>query len=143
MSLANMSSSADMPMESSQVMMMTPYLHFTGGDYLFLGVWRPSSPGAIAGVCIGLAVLAFFDRWLSATRTMLETYWRRSKETNYPPFVAAHDIPRGILFALQMAVMYLLMLAIMTFQAAFLISIILGLGLGEVAFGRIAAGRRH
>ena len=30
-----------------------------------------------------------------------------------PPFIAEHDIPRGILFALQMFLGYLLMLAVM------------------------------
>jgi copper transporter 1 len=53
-----------------------------------------------------------------------------------PPFIAAHDIPRGILYAAQMLVSYLLMLAIMTFQAAYFISIVLGLGIGETIFGR-------
>ncbi|KAF9480447.1 hypothetical protein BDN70DRAFT_894135 [Pholiota conissans] len=178
--------------------MMVPYLHFTGGDYLFFEVWRPSSSGAIAGVCICLAVLAFFERWLAATRAMFEMYWRRRAlaatsarddivltkvvanasgtsdkhslvrpETRYgggtsmspspgsrtltmesrrrtvAPFIAAHDVPRGILFALQMLIMYLLMLAVMTFQAAYLISIIVGLGLGEVVFGRVAGARGH
>jgi solute carrier family 31 (copper transporter), member 1 len=71
-----------------------------------------------------------------------------------PPFIAAHDVPRGILYSLQMFMMYLLMLAVMyaqslfmfsllleydsrTFQAAFFISIVLGLGIGEILFGRL------
>ncbi|KAF8203288.1 hypothetical protein BJ912DRAFT_351167 [Pholiota molesta] len=168
MSDARTSSSADMSAESLQGMMMIPYLHFSGEGYLFLDVWRPSSPGAIAGVCIGLAVFAFLERWLAASSAMLETYWRRrafalttardnvvltemvanvsgsidkhylvrpatrirgeasnpsspdlrlplerepkfimeSRKRTIPPFIAAHDIPRGILFALQMTVMY-------------------------------------
>jgi copper transporter 1 len=37
-----------------------------------------------------------------------------------PPFVVAHDVPRGILYAVQMLVSYLLMLAIMSvFKLAF------------------------
>jgi copper transporter 1 len=31
------------------------------------------------------------------------------------------------------------MLAVMTFQAAYIISIVIGLGLGEILFGRIAS----
>ena len=74
-----------------------------------------------------------------------------------PPFVASHDLPRGVMFAFQALLAYLLMLAVMcaplpsyltfshqltlilssrTFQAAYIISIIVGLGLGEVLFGR-------
>ena len=70
------------------------------------------------------------------------------------PFIAKHDIPRGVIYALQALLGYILMLAIMcvclvilgyhvhclmacrTFQAAYLISIVIGLGLGEVLFGR-------
>ena len=36
-----------------------------------------------------------------------------SRTRNVAPFIAAHDVPRGILFALQMLIMYTLMLAIM------------------------------
>lgn len=45
-----------------------------------------------------------------------ETFIMQSRKRTIPPFIAAHDIPRGILFALQMTVMYLLMLAIMYVQ---------------------------
>jgi len=56
------------------------------------------------------------------------------------PFIAAHDIPRGAIHALQALLGYALMLAVMTFQAAYLISVIIGLGLGEVMFGRMGSG---
>jgi len=58
------------------------------------------------------------------------------------PFIAAHDIPRGAIHALQALLGYTLMLAVMTFQAAYLISIIIGLGLGEVLFGRMGSTMR-
>ncbi|KIK71267.1 hypothetical protein GYMLUDRAFT_33410 [Collybiopsis luxurians FD-317 M1] len=54
-----------------------------------------------------------------------------------PPFVAAHDVPRGVIHAIQALLGYILMLAVMTFQAAYVISIILGLGIGEILFGRM------
>ncbi|KAI0067877.1 hypothetical protein BV25DRAFT_1794431 [Artomyces pyxidatus] len=57
------------------------------------------------------------------------------------PFVASHDITRGVLYALQALLAYALMLAVMTFQAAYIITIILGLGIGEVMFGRFASLR--
>jgi len=171
---------------SSGSAMMTPYLHFATGDYLLLKTWQPTSGGAIAGACIGLVVLALFERWLAATRGALDLHWRQRAfaltVSKYPPteditphknnssdkslgvrsdveepnittqkpiiartkhsrtvtpFIAAHDIPRGILYSFQMFIMYLLMLAVMTFQAAYLISIVLGLGIGEMLFGRL------
>jgi len=59
------------------------------------------------------------------------------------PFIAAHDIPRGAIHAIQVSLGYTLMLAVMTFQAAYLISIIVGLGVGEVLFGRIGSSATH
>ncbi|KAH7911216.1 Ctr copper transporter [Hygrophoropsis aurantiaca] len=54
-----------------------------------------------------------------------------------PPFIPSHDIPRGIYQGVQSFFSYALMLAVMTFQAAYIISIILGLAAGEILFGRI------
>jgi solute carrier family 31 (copper transporter), member 1 len=62
---------------SNSSMMMTPYLHFMTGDYLYLKTWHPTSTGAVAGACIGLVVLALFDRWLAATRGVLDLRWRQ------------------------------------------------------------------
>lgn len=56
-----------------------------------------------------------------------------------PPFVFSRDIARGALYSLQALLSYALMLAVMTFQAAYIISIIVGLGLGEVLFGRLSS----
>ncbi|TFK17025.1 hypothetical protein FA15DRAFT_676376 [Coprinopsis marcescibilis] len=62
-----------------------------------------------------------------------------------PPFVASHDIPRGVLHAFQSALGYILMLAIMTFRVEFFFSIVAGLGVGVILFGRVggAAGHGH
>jgi solute carrier family 31 (copper transporter), member 1 len=57
--------------------MMMPWLHFTGGDYLFFRSWHPTSSGAIAGACIGLVLLAIFERWVTASRYVLESHWRQ------------------------------------------------------------------
>lgn len=55
---------------------MTMYLHFHGGDYLYFSAWQPSSPGAIAGACIGLFMLALFERWFAALRAVFEHHWK-------------------------------------------------------------------
>ncbi|GAA5959829.1 hypothetical protein JCM3765_000116, partial [Sporobolomyces pararoseus] len=53
-----------------------------------------------------------------------------------PPFYLSIDLPRSILFGLQSFVAYLLMLAIMSYSVWFFVSILLGLMVGEMAFGR-------
>ncbi|KAI0768497.1 Ctr copper transporter [Trametes elegans] len=147
--------------------MMVPYLHFTGGDHLFFKTWHPSSHGAIAGACIGLVIFAILERWVDAMRALAEDHWRRRhvphtvvlprhphdmpsapprkirSPRTIPPFMASHDIPRGVMYAFQALLMYALMLAVMTFQAAYIISIIVGLGIGEVLFGRIGGAKSH
>lgn len=60
------------------------------------------------------------------------------------PFISAHDIPRGLLHMGQTAFGFAFMLAVMTFQVGFIFSIILGLGVGEMLFGRyITTGGSH
>ncbi|KAG6328234.1 hypothetical protein ID866_10855 [Astraeus odoratus] len=54
-----------------------------------------------------------------------------------PPFIPSHDITRGMVHVIQSAFTYALMLIVMTFNAAYIISVILGLGLGEILFGRM------
>ncbi|KAJ4476749.1 Ctr copper transporter [Lentinula aciculospora] len=148
-------------------MTMKNYLHFTAGDNLLFQAWHPNSSGAIAGACIGLVLVAFLERWLSATRAGLEHHWHQKalaltanddsagkrceddaasvksgfaagrKTRNVAPFIASQDVSRGVIYAVQALLGYVLMLNAMTFQAAYLISIVLGLGIGEVLFGRM------
>ncbi|THH27016.1 hypothetical protein EUX98_g7168 [Antrodiella citrinella] len=168
--------------------MMTPWLHFAGGDNLLFKTIHPSSGGAIAGACFVLVVISIFERWVSGMRGNLEGYWKRktlaimanrsnnnstpgpeaasltkddknaddivevdanslsssrmgqdvvTRGKRLPPFIASHDFPRGVAFALQALLTYVLMLAVMTFQAAYFISIVVGLGIGEMLFGRM------
>ncbi|GAA6028937.1 hypothetical protein JCM8097_001514 [Rhodosporidiobolus ruineniae] len=56
-----------------------------------------------------------------------------------PPFILAIDMPRTLLFGFTSFVQYLLMLAVMTFDAWFFIAILLGLMGGELCFGRFVA----
>jgi len=158
---------------STMAAMMTPWLHFPGGDHLFFSSLMPGSKGAVAAASIVLLLIAVFERWVFAMRGVMEVRWRarvraiiESESTSslkekgtchadtikeyapsttsipvkrvIPPFVASIDLARGAFHTLQAFLHFTLMLAVMTFQAAYLISIILGLGIGEMAFGRLS-----
>ncbi|KAL5640741.1 hypothetical protein ACGC1H_001282 [Rhizoctonia solani] len=181
---------------SSETMaMMIPYLHFTGGDYLFFGTLFPTSKGAIAGACIVLAVLAIFERAVAGARGIFALhvihYHRKllqQKETGGQFMVAQEAVPhqekiveegsttatdsrtspafitgplpaqrqrsmapllwpyelvRGGLFIVQSFLVYAIMLAVMSFNAAYIISIIAGTGMGEILFGRFSVEQTH
>jgi len=57
-----------------------------------------------------------------------------------PPFIPSHDIARGLIQAVQSAFIFVFMLAVMTYQAAFILAIIVGMGVGETLFGRYSTG---
>ncbi|KAL5534771.1 hypothetical protein ACEPAG_1235 [Sanghuangporus baumii] len=174
----------DMSMDGSMNLAsgnMLPYLHFTSGDILWFQGWVPSKAGSMVGACIGLFLLAVFDRWLSAYRGLIDSHWyrqakigniiaarpqletrpsdssessiakaklaatapsdfqlnnTRSKLTSLQSSWFIRDIPRGIVQAAQSALEFAFMLVVMTFQVGFIISIAVGLGVGEAMFGR-------
>lgn len=57
------------------------------------------------------------------------------------PFRLGTDVPRGLLYMLLMVIHFALMLVVMTFQLWWIISVIVGLGVGEMLFGRFGADR--
>ncbi|QRV76770.1 copper transport protein CTR2 [Ceratobasidium sp. AG-Ba] len=74
---AGVSNAMDMPMSSpsngpSMGSMMIPYLHFTGGDYLYFAGVSPTSKGAIAGACIVFVILAVLERAVAGARGIFE-----------------------------------------------------------------------
>ncbi|KAF9446920.1 Ctr copper transporter [Macrolepiota fuliginosa MF-IS2] len=153
----------DMGMELASGQMIT-YLHFQGGDVLWFQGWVPQSHGAMAGTCIGIFLLALFDRWLAAMRAAAEVYWGKRAQIalanklntqgggpspqspmgtlsmrTIPPFIPSHDIARGLLHGVQALLTFAFMLAVMTFNAGIILSIVIGLGVGQTLFGRYAA----
>ncbi|KAI0049055.1 hypothetical protein FA95DRAFT_1557320 [Auriscalpium vulgare] len=80
------------------------------------------------------------QRLLSATSNCL-VYQRHP-----PPFMASYDFAHAALFAAQATLGYALMLGAMSSpvltstSAAYLISILVGLGVGEIVFGRFGSG---
>ncbi|KAJ3571339.1 hypothetical protein NP233_g3818 [Leucocoprinus birnbaumii] len=68
----NMSSSNGS--DGSMMVMMTPFFHFVGGDYLLFQEWKPTSGGAIAGACVGLFIFALFERWVNGISPAIEDH---------------------------------------------------------------------
>jgi hypothetical protein len=66
---------------SSEQVMVTPYLHFTGGGNLYFKSRHPSSHVAIAGASIVLVILAILRGCL--TRGGVDARWRRHGLHNY------------------------------------------------------------
>ncbi|KAK0209322.1 CTR copper uptake transporter [Desarmillaria ectypa] len=145
--------------------MMVPYLHFTTGDILLFQGWVPKSVGAMIGACIGLFMLSLIDRWLAAMRRVMEGHWAKRAQILHakknrdssseietlksessalksvvlrsaPPSVLRNDLARGAMHTLQSALSFTFMLAAMTFQVGFILAIIIGMGVGEILFGR-------
>ncbi|KAJ7467696.1 Ctr copper transporter [Mycena latifolia] len=144
---------------------MKAYLHFTPGDTLIFRGIAPASPGAIFGACLVFFLVSVLERWLRAAARGAEArFGQRTKHlvsyavfdeaharsaalsgkdsapvphTSTNRFVLSHELSRGVIAGLQSALHYLLMLVVMTFNAAFIISVILGVVVGETAFGRL------
>ncbi|KAF5329720.1 hypothetical protein D9619_009488 [Psilocybe cf. subviscida] len=161
----DMSMDGAMSLDGGHGMMSNLHFQPFGDTLWFLG-WVPRSTGAMAGACVGLFLLGIFERWVAGVRGGVERVWRARAQTlmtqrnrrankgddekqkpaggmrdvlalrTVPPFIPSQDIARGALHAVQAALGYALMLAVMTYQAAFIISIIAGLGVGETLFGR-------
>ncbi|KAL9710809.1 hypothetical protein Ac2012v2_006347, partial [Leucoagaricus gongylophorus] len=155
----------DMDMDMGMVLtqgQMLPYLHFHGADTLWFQGWVLQTKGAIAGACIGLFLLGIFDRWFEAMRSVAEIYWKKrhialanklnaqGKHNNLtllgvlmfrtiPPFIPSHDVARGFFQGAQSLLSFSFMLAAMTLNVSIILSIVIGLGVGEMLFGRFVA----
>jgi len=76
---------------------------------------------------------------MGAIPTLPKSIQRRTKVRIVAPFILTHNLIRGLMHAISMGLNFLFMLAIMTYQGAFFISIVAGLGVGEFLFGRYAS----
>ncbi|KAI5825865.1 hypothetical protein K523DRAFT_282208, partial [Schizophyllum commune Tattone D] len=149
----------------STMPMMKSYLHFTMGDVVLFDTVAPSSAGAVFGACLIFFLIAIgecylralsrrMDRTFSARSRRLQTLYSVSGDDSKLPvesevaeapstpenkhrFVVSQDLSRGVIAGAQTTIHYLLMLVAMSFNASYIISIILGVVVGETAFGRL------
>ncbi|KAJ5772276.1 hypothetical protein N7520_002805 [Penicillium odoratum] len=129
--------------------------------------WTPTSKGTYAGTCIFLIVLAVILRVLIAVRPVLEgRLWTDGISHGSEPLIGEHDRQKHIsgvqksfqelgrrwsrwrvnpaagraTFELILAgVAYLLMLAIMTMNVGYFLSVLGGIWLGTFVMGSVAA----
>lgn len=151
-----------MPLASGK---MVPYFHFTPGDILWFQGWVPGRGSTLLGACVGLFVLALLHRWVVALRAAWEvgiasmsrpptndssmakrklSFSDKIMLHGVAPFVLDYALSRGLLHIVQTSLGFLFMLAVMTSQVSFILSIVIGEGVGEMLYGRYTyAASRH
>ncbi|KAG6833164.1 hypothetical protein H0H87_010551 [Tephrocybe sp. NHM501043] len=143
----------DMPMSLASGSMLS-YLHFTPGDVLWFEGWVPGRGSTLFGACVGLFLLGIAERWAAALVAGVKaaTAAGSKKQENCcepllrdvllmrggtaAPFVLEHSWARFVLHVAQATFHVLFMLTVMTFQISFILSIVIGAGVGEMLYGR-------
>ncbi|KAK3679544.1 hypothetical protein LTR78_001105 [Recurvomyces mirabilis] len=128
---------------------------------LYSTAWMPNGTGQYAGACIFLIVLSLLFRGLMAVRcnfTLLWTRWTRHNETpmlhreedeiylkhgGRRPWRINEAATRAILDTTLAAVSYLLMLAVMTMNVGYFLSILGGTFLGSFTVGGWTGATAH
>jgi hypothetical protein len=105
--------------------------HRIGTTILWFPSWIPNTGPATFGACIGLFFLAAFSRFVEALRVACSPPMTATRRYLLGPECAC-----ATLFMLWSGVNYLLMLAVMQFNVWWFVAILVGLGSGELAFGR-------
>ncbi|KAJ6605108.1 hypothetical protein B0H10DRAFT_2076867 [Mycena sp. CBHHK59/15] len=136
------SSSNSTASDSVEMMMMKTYLHFTPGDTLIFQHIAPTTPApsSAPASCSSSAI-----RLATAYAYVDSPYGAVGSGKEAPPapmpaskrFILSHELSRGALAGLNTTLHYILMLVVMTFNAAYIISVILGVIVGETIFGRL------
>ncbi|KAG6917201.1 hypothetical protein DXG01_003405 [Tephrocybe rancida] len=155
----------DMPMSLASGTMLS-YLHFTPGDVLWFAGWVPARGRTLFGACVGLFLLGIAERWTAALsagvgaaqgRDVGRT--RKSKAENCcetpklrdiilmrggtaAPFVLEHAWAQFVLHCAKATFNALFMLTAMTFQLSFILSLVIGVGVGEMMYGRFTDAAR-
>lgn len=102
---------------------------------LWFNGWMPTTGPATFFACVGLFFLAAFSRFLEAFRLACipPTAVDPRSRLNAP---VIPECVCTVLFVLWSAISYFLMLAVMQLNIWYFIAILIGLGMGELGFGR-------
>ncbi|UKZ53092.1 hypothetical protein TrVGV298_006880 [Trichoderma virens] len=152
-----MPTSADgsMPMDSSSGMMTMDSMAMTffaaTNTPLFSSAWTPNSTGQYAGTCIFLITFATIFRALLAVRVnffqIADVLERRRgngripshqtiEKTTTRPWRASEAVNLAFMDVILAGVGYLLMIAVMTMNVGYFMSVLAGVFLGSVVFNR-------
>ncbi|KAF2170464.1 hypothetical protein M409DRAFT_64196 [Zasmidium cellare ATCC 36951] len=116
---------------------------------LFSFSWIPDTTGQYAGTCIFLIVLAAIFRALLAMRIHFYDIFAYVTHRPQPkgcagqtirPWRASEVMTVGLLDVIIAGVGYLLMIAVMTMNVGYFLSVLAGVFVGSVLFGRFVAG---
>lgn len=155
------SSPSNSNMSSMSTMMVT--LFTSTSTPLYSSKWTPSTTSQYAGTCIFVIVLGATFRALFSYRATQEHRWRdveikrrqvivsgkkpdegarlgagNRNGRKSRPWRISTDVPRALLDTVIAGVGYLLMLAVMTMNVGYLLSVLAGIFLGSLMFGRYA-----
>ncbi|KAL7798859.1 Ctr copper transporter family domain-containing protein [Trichoderma afarasin] len=146
-----------MPMDSSSMMTMDSMAttFFTGTNTaLFSSSWIPQTAGQYAGTCIFLIAFATIFRALLAIRVnfpqvvdAIECRRRHGRipshladsKTTIRPWRANEAVRLAFMDLILAGVGYLLMIAVMTMNVGYFLSVLAGVFLGSVIFNRFLA----
>ncbi|PVH69991.1 hypothetical protein DL98DRAFT_521861 [Cadophora sp. DSE1049] len=154
MSMATSSASMDMTTSSDMMGMSSMAMTFftSSTTPLYSLSWTPSSPGQYAGTCIFLIFLSAIFRGLLAVRVNLfqvvrmargqgkdESCYGMGNRANVRPWRAGEACWIASMDCLLGGVAYLLMIAVMTMNVGYFMSVLAGIWVGSFVFGRFMA----
>ncbi|KDN46028.1 hypothetical protein RSAG8_04535, partial [Rhizoctonia solani AG-8 WAC10335] len=79
---------------------------------------------------------------ISSPASSAESY-PAQRRRSMTPLLWPYELARGGLFVVQSFLVYAIMLAVMSFNAAYNNRIVVGTGLGEILFGRFTVEQTH
>ncbi|KAI8648725.1 Copper transport protein [Fusarium keratoplasticum] len=156
---ADVSSSAAIMDSMDSMSGMSNAFHFGVGDALWATPLTPTTGQGYAGAIILLILMALFLRCLTKVRSMAEKRWNPKRSSRYDgdegddylkmgqsregeaEAGSGHrwnitiQLTRALFQVTTVAIGYILMLAVMTFNAGYLLAILTGSFLGELALG--------
>ncbi|EWZ78488.1 hypothetical protein FOWG_17276 [Fusarium oxysporum f. sp. lycopersici MN25] len=159
---ADVSSSAAIMNSMDSMPSMSNAFHFGVGDSLWATPLTPTTGQGYAGAIMLLILMALFLRFLTTARGMVEKRWNPKRSShcnghegdNYLKMGQSREdeagvdsshrwnitiqLTRALFQVTTMTVGYLLMLAVMTFNVGYLLAVLTGGFLGELALGWVS-----
>ncbi|KAL5118440.1 hypothetical protein ACEQ8H_003616 [Pleosporales sp. CAS-2024a] len=153
--MAGMPASTSMSTSSGMAMAMDMTFFTSSKTPLFSTAWTPTSAGQYAGTCIFLIIFAAIFRALLAIRLNIidilsANDHRHGRVAHYPdiaaskwsarrPWRANEAVVLASVDVVLSAVGYLLMIAVMTMNVGYFLSVLAGIFVGSIVFGRFMA----